>query len=249
MNVRSRCFLAALAGGMLASAIVLDASMRVGLSSPQYAGPIVTQPSYAPDGREVAFWTDWRGRSEIWAVSTVDGRLRPIVDGIEPAWSPNGSWIAIVSSRGGNNIWLVRPDGSGLAQLTQSTTSLTRDDQPAWSPDGTQIAFISNRAGTGGIWITDVKGTGLRRITNPNLPRSWSRPRFSPDGRQIVLSEDVCSKAGAGYLCEGSHLLIMNADGTGLQQLTTDGFDDSNPSWGPRGILFDSNRFGSWALN
>ena len=185
MNVRSRCFLAALAGGMLASAIVLDASMRVGLSSPQYAGPIVTQPSYAPDGREVAFWTDWRGRSEIWAVSTVDGRLRPIVDGIEPAWSPNGSWIAIVSSRGGNNIWLVRPDGSGLAQLTQSTTSLTRDDQPAWSPDGTQIAFISNRAGTGGIWITDVKGTGLRRITNPISHGPGVVPASRPMGGRL----------------------------------------------------------------
>src|SRR5437899_11670940 len=91
---------------LLVGTIIFDASGQAGLSSPQYAGPVIARPSYAPDGREVAFWTTWRGRTEIWAVSAANGRLRPIADGLEPAWSPTGSWIALESFQCGIwNIW------------------------------------------------------------------------------------------------------------------------------------------------
>ena len=245
MSFLPRPLLAVFAAVVLAGAIVFDASVRVAFSTnPPYAGPKVAGSSYAPDGREVAFWTDWRERPEIWAVSTVDGGLRPIADGLSPAWSPAGSWIAFASTAaGGSNIWLVRPDGSDLTQLTPSTAGRTNDIRPVWSPDGKQIAFSSYRDGTGGCWVIDVNGTGLRRAT-ANSPRGWCGSNFSPDGRKIVLSELNCSKVGPGKLCQGSHLVIMNADGTGLRQLTTEGFSDANPSWGPRGILFDSNRLG-----
>ena len=247
MSFLPRPLLAVLAAVVLAGAIVFDASVRVAFSTNPPSGAIVAGSSYGPDGREVAFWTDWRERPEIWAVSTVDGALRPIVDGLaDPAWSPTGSWIAFESFEAGNwNIWLVRPDGTGLTQLTQSSTNRTRDSQPAWSPDGKQIVFASNRDRSVGFWIINVDGTGLRSVINPDRPRPWGRPSFSPDGTQIVLSELSCSKAGGrGYLCAGSHLLIVNADGSGLRQLTTEGFGDANPSWGARGILFDSNRLG-----
>lgn len=234
MNARSRALLAAFAAALL-STIVLDASRLAGLGNDQFAGPVVTRPSYAPNGREVAFWTTWRERAEIWAVSTVDGHLRSIIEGIEPAWSPTGSWIAFVSPRARNYyIWIVRPDGSGLTLLTTGTG---RDDQPAWSPDGTQIAFVSNRSGTRNIWVVNADGSGMRRVTNP--PCCQNNPSFSPDGSQIVFQATAPSE---------SHLMIMNADGTGLRQLTTGGFEDSNPRWGTRGILFDSNRFGSWDI-
>src|SRR2546426_1540353 len=246
MSFLPRPLLAVFAAVVLAGAIVFGASVRVAFSTNPPSGAIVAGSSYGPDGREVAFWTDWRERPEIWAVSTVDGALRPIVDGLaDPAWSPTGSWIAFESFEAGNsNIWLVRPDGTGLTQLTQSSTNRTRDSQPAWSPDGKQIVFASNRDRSVGFWIINVDGTGLRSVISPDRPRPWGRPSFSPDGTQIVLSELNCSKGGAGYSCAGSHLLIVNTDGTSLRQLTTEGFGDANPSWGARGILFDSNRLG-----
>ena len=80
MSFLPRPLLAVLAAVVLASAIVFDASVRVAFSTNPPSGAIVAGSSYGPDGREVAFWTDWRERPEIWTVSTVDGGLRPIAD-------------------------------------------------------------------------------------------------------------------------------------------------------------------------
>lgn len=203
-------------------------------------GPISSEPTYSPDGREIAFWTFWRGGHDIWIVSTVDGRLRPlaadpVVSEADPAWSPTGQWIAFVSDRAGGGIWLVRPDGSNLTQLTNVPGS-----QLAWSPNGTQLAFVSNRAGTRNIWIINSDGGGLRRITSP--PGYQNHPSFSPDGSRVVFSEGVYAKVGAGQVSTGSNLWIVNADGTGLRRLTTGAFRDTTPSWGVRGILFQSDR-------
>lgn len=267
MNARLRTLLAAFAVVLLAGAVTFAISGLDGLRKlpervpeeskpapasphvpavvgPEGAGPITSGPTHAPDGREIAFWTEWRqGQSDIWVVSTLNGRLRPIaadpaVNESHPAWSPNGSWVAFQSDKGGGlNIWLIRPDGSGLTQLT---TGSAIDDQPAWSPDGTQIAFVFNRAGTRNIWVMNADGSGLRRITN--APGNQNHPSFSPDGGRIVFAQGVYAKVGAGSLYVGINLWIVNANGTGLRQLTTAGFNDSSPSWGAQGILFQSNR-------
>src|SRR5919201_42308 len=57
-----------------------------------------------------------------------------------PRWSPDGKRIAFVSNRSGDwQIWTINPDGSGLQQLTY--TSSGRTLYPVWSPDGTRLAY------------------------------------------------------------------------------------------------------------
>src|SRR5437773_10960638 len=95
MSFLPRPLLAVFAAVVLAGAIVFGASVRVAFSTNPPSGAIVAGSSYGPDGREVAFWTDWRERPALWAVSTVDGALRPTVGGLAaPPWSPAGSWLA-----------------------------------------------------------------------------------------------------------------------------------------------------------
>lgn len=287
MENRSRTLLPVVAAVFLASAAVFVAPTYHGTTGRAWqtsdivvsaGAPSVSEspnsipveyPSYAPDGREVAFNTTWPGSEEILAVSTVDGRLRWLVGQgvlpgsahilVHPAWSPSGKWIAFATERAEgvrSNIWLVRPDGSGLIRVT---TGPAHDDEPAWSPDGTRIAFTSGdlARGRNDIWIVNVNGSGLRRVTQsqswlPSLFQSAYHPSFSPDGIRIVFSQGFSPNAMGG--CGSNKLVIINADGTSARQLTsgpaepeTSRVFDSHPSWWKQGILFHSARCGSVA--
>ncbi len=203
------------------------------------SGPTNLHPSYAPDGRKIAFTTDWRGESEIWAVATVDGTIRPLFSDQhasvwDPAWSPSGTWIVFASNRGGKrHIWLVRPDGSGLRQLT---TGPANDDLPAWSRDSTKVAFVSDRTGVRNIWVVNANGSGEQQITR--LESQDNDPSFSPDGTQIVF-------AGYDVNPDQANLWIIGANGTGLRRLTSGVVHDESPSWSQRGIVFSSDRLGA----
>ena len=62
--------------------------------------------------------------------------------------------ILFWSWRTGNpEIFLVKPDGSGLTQLTDN---LAYDVFPSFSPDGKRIAFESDRMGNFDIWVMEV---------------------------------------------------------------------------------------------
>lgn len=115
-----------------------------------------TYPSLSPDGRRLVYrrvvaapGLNWELKaipknSEVFVVG-IDGRgeknvsSHPAFDGW-PAWSPTGDWIAFASNRAGpantGQIFLVRPDGSGLQQLTRGAWSHV---QPAWAADGASV--------------------------------------------------------------------------------------------------------------
>ena len=51
----------------------------------------------------------------------------------EPAWSPDGLWIAFASDRDGHShLYMIHPDGTGLTQLTSGNSE---DTTPAWAPN------------------------------------------------------------------------------------------------------------------
>ena len=97
----------------------------------------------------------------------------------EPAWSPDGRFIAYSSDKSGNfDIW-VQPVGGGDA--VQVTKSPAHDWQPDWSPDGNQIVFRSEREG-GGLFVVPALGGRERKVS----PFGY-RPRWSPDGTKILF--------------------------------------------------------------
>lgn len=113
-------------------------------------------PAWSPDGATIAFTRDPLAPS-LWLMDA-DGtnlhRLRTpsryayCDQSSQPDWSPDGHWIAFIricgvfepSLRTWSNIFVVRPDGTGLRPLTNA--GLRRkfsNDSPAWSPDGKRI--------------------------------------------------------------------------------------------------------------
>jgi Tol biopolymer transport system component len=93
-------------------------------------------------------------------------------------------------------IFTIRPDGSGLRQLTFPTAG-TVDDQPDWSPNGSQIAFTRCAPDTGcAIYTIRSNGKHLRRLTaecNAKRPLETkcvdeSNVAFLPDGHHVVFT-------------------------------------------------------------
>ena len=150
-----------------------------------------------------------------------------------PAWSPDGSKIAFVSSRDGNDeIYVVNADGSGVTRLTYNNER-DFDWAPSWSPDGSKIAFtfccLDDKKG---IYVMNADGSGVTKLIQWGWGTFDFGPSWSPDGSKIAFPS--CPGLGPG-------ICVINIDGTGLTNLTTPTYD-SYPSWSPDGskIAFSS---------
>jgi Tol biopolymer transport system component len=103
-------------------------------------------PDWSPDGRRLVFVSGRNPQAfnpELW-VANADGseerRIQPasgnesghtIWSDEQPVWSPDGRWIAYASNIG-DDVYIVRPDGSRKTNLTSDHRS--RDTKPTWQP-------------------------------------------------------------------------------------------------------------------
>jgi dipeptidyl aminopeptidase/acylaminoacyl peptidase len=88
-------------------------------------------------------------------LATLDGRVDAVTTGPydheDPAWSPDGEWLAFAAARHesyandvANDVWVIRPDGSDARALTDTTMLV---HQPLFSPDGSAVVFVGASAG------------------------------------------------------------------------------------------------------
>jgi len=182
----------------------------------------VPSPPGVPAVTRIAFASGIYGKSQIMTVLP-DGTGRTLLTaGWDPAWSPDGSKIAFVSDREGDQgLYVMNPDGGAITRVSPRPAS---DAGPTWSPDGTALAFSSNRAGNRGeIYRINVDGSRLTRLTFSDAYEG--SPAWSPDGAKIAFVSDR----------EGTvRIYLMDPDGRNATRVTA-GPNDTGPAWSPDG--------------
>jgi TolB protein len=133
-------------------------------------------PVFSPDGSKVAFVREATAFQSAAFVVNLDGSgLKQLTSwhfniSSKLDWSPDGSRIVISSPQtdrpGPSNVYTIRPDGTGLMELTHETKPGVRDLADGFSPDGKKIIFA--RTVDGGpfqVYVMNANGTGIKQLT------------------------------------------------------------------------------------
>ena len=201
--------------------VVIDASLK---ADPR---------SWSPDGMRllvVVLPEESSVGSSGAAVISSDGSASPLTDWGTGWFSPDGN--AVVYAVPGGGLCLASPDGSS-PRLLAFDMSEPFDESPTWSPDGSEIAFLDFVEDSPvyghhayGLSFIDADGSDLRQLVVP-LPGEEGHGglAWSPGGGQLTFWHQARGRP---------QIFVVNADGTGLRQITTAG-SNQWPAWSPDG--------------
>src|SRR5205809_6257220 len=186
----------------------------------------VREPQISPDGGWVAYTVSTsdtaedRSKSAVWMASW-DGRRNVRLTTSKPGestprWSPDGRWLAFLSSRDEEHtqLWLLdRQGGEG-----RKATTLPSDvDDYGWTPDGKRIALVVEDADT-------------------------AKPKTPPP---VVIDRFQFKQDEGGYLGkQRRHLYVLDVESGKSTMLTSGDYDELLPAWSPDGksLVFVSKR-------
>jgi Tol biopolymer transport system component len=164
-------------------------------------------------------------------------------------WAPDGRSVIFMADLGGGQaIWQVRADGTGLHKLFAPPVTGEPaffpdglDDGPAFTPDGRRIIFTRCCPPLSGyaLWSIHADGTHLRQVTDEAVPPgvdgpSDNLPQVSPDGRAIAFHRNLGS-------C-GCYIATVDLLARHLSGLTDPAMSAQIPNWSPDGrrIVFQA---------
>ena len=140
-------------------------------------------------------------------------------------------------------------EGGDLKRLTDAKGY---DAEPTYSRDGARIVFTSARTGDLEIWDMKPDGSDQRQLTD--IPGYDGGPFFSPDGKTICFRasrpKGEALEKYRGLLAKGQvepsrlEIYVMNADGTNIRQVTSNGRANFCPFFHPSGrkLIYATNK-------
>jgi dipeptidyl aminopeptidase/acylaminoacyl peptidase len=224
-------------------------------------------PAISPDGRRVAFtvretnWADNTYETEVWiADASAVGSARPLTSGAkssqQPAWSPDGTWIAFVSDRSDvRQLYRLSVEGGEAEALTSGEAVSAF----AWSPDSRRIAYtmpdpvtaaMKERQEKYGEYTHEDRDHRMAQLHVVEVATKATTAMtagafvvgafdWSPDGARIAFDHRVNSDAGSSGSADIS---VVDVASRQVTPLVTQEGPDSNPRWSPDGrrIAFQS---------
>ncbi|MGD0774435.1 MAG: S9 family peptidase [Candidatus Solibacter sp.] len=194
----------------------------------------VRDAQISPDGKWVAYTVNTvdtvadKGDTDVW-IASWDGteHLRMTTSPeseTAPRWSPDGRWLAFLSSRPGkakgNQVWLLDRNGGEAQQFTDVKGRLSSYD---WSPDGKKLLLV----------MAD---------RDPNDPADDERPAAGAAGanakapKPIVIDRYKFKQDIQGYLTQpGARLYLFDVESKKAEALTDAALEAASPSWSPDG--------------
>ena len=229
--------------GMRNSLVLGDTIGKVGFAN--------FYPTFSPDGKTLAYISnkesDYFGQSSLYLydLSTKEEKLlKPDVRS-SFSWSPDGKKIYYAkTSRSHNEHWSNLFDvyvyDIDLKEEARITHGL-RANSPAVSLDGKSIAFVGGSDGTLNIFVMNIDGTSVRKLTNNSGGEQVYNPKWSPDGKTILFDYSIQ---------DGRDIASMPADGGSVSFLFATLNDERNATYTPDGakIIFTSDKTGIFNL-
>ncbi len=179
----------------------------------------IQNANISPTGARAVF----EAHGEILTVPAEKGNIRNLtrttnVEERDPAWSPDGKWIAYFSDESGEYaLHLVEQSGLGTVKKINLGNPPSFFYSPLWSPDSKKIAYQDKRLN---LWYVDVeKGTTVKAATERfEDPSNAMTPTWSPDSKWLTYSK---------FLESHQHAVFVYSTESGKEAQITEGTADS----------------------
>jgi Tol biopolymer transport system component len=198
----------------------------------------ILSPSWSPDGKTIAlsiggFFARPVQPGQIALVDADGSNLRTLTHGDAssgfPSISPDGKKLVYrIFGTGEQGLRIMNLSDGSVTKLTNAW-----DNFPAWSPRGDRIVFTGFHTGDFEIYTIRPDGTDLRQLTRDH--GNDAHASWSPDGQWIVFSSSRTGWKDEGFGSDQSYgeICIMRENGSDVQQLTDNQYEEATPTWLP----------------